>query len=263
MKLVDLNCPGCGAAIKVNQELSRGICNFCGREFLIDDEVQKMEIVNGRQLGFQQEQGRLEAVEKNREALLTDLQEALQVQKDHDDLSSMVPKKKRAYEQKMKSNGTEIAIVISALVADVILGAILSECLPIDGIALLQLYVCVILIIPIGLLAVAFIKNERKMKEQTCTRLEREIEELELKWKETEEKYEEKIAIIPKDYRNISAIDSFYKFVSNRRADDLKQAVNLYEEELHRQRVEETQAAILREAQKQTEVQRREAQKHH
>ncbi len=52
MKLVDLNCPGCGAAIKVNQELSRGVCNFCGREFLIDDEVQKMEIVNGRQLGF-------------------------------------------------------------------------------------------------------------------------------------------------------------------------------------------------------------------
>ncbi len=52
MKLVDLNCPGCGAAIIVNQELSRGVCNFCRREFLIDDEVQKMEVVNGRQLGF-------------------------------------------------------------------------------------------------------------------------------------------------------------------------------------------------------------------
>ena len=75
MKLVALNCPGCGATIKVNQELSRGVCNFCGREFLIDDEVQKMEIVNGRQLGFQQEQGRLDAVEKNRETLLNDLQE--------------------------------------------------------------------------------------------------------------------------------------------------------------------------------------------
>ena len=260
MKLIALNCPGCGAAIKVSQELSKGICNFCGREFLIDDEVQRMEIVNGRELGFQHEQGRLDAVEKNRADFLTDLQEALQVQKDYDIIKSVLPRKKWTYERKVKSNGTEIAIVISGLILDVILGAIISEGLPFDSTAILQLIICTILLIPIGLLTTVFIKNERKMKEQPCNHLQGEIEELELKWQETEKKYDEKIAIIPVDYRNTSAIENFYNFISNRRADDLKQAINLYEEELYRQRVEATQAAILRETQKQTETQMR--QKH-
>ena len=262
MKLIDLTCPGCGAVIKVNSELSRGLCNFCGKEFIIDDEVQRMEIVNGKELGFQQ-QGRLEAVEKNREALLTDLQEALQVQKDYDELSRALLRKKRTYKQKGNTSGTEIAIVVIGIVIACILGQIISGYIPIEGLDMLPTYITGILLIPIGMFVAALIKNGRKNNEQTCNLLLAEIEELELKWKETEEKYEEKIAIIPKDYRNISAIDSFYKFVSNRRADDLKQAVNLYEEELHRQRVEKTQAAILRETQKQTEVQMKEAQKHH
>lgn len=53
MRLVDLNCPGCGAVIRVNTELPQGICNYCGRQFLIDDEIKKYRITNGMQLGYQ------------------------------------------------------------------------------------------------------------------------------------------------------------------------------------------------------------------
>lgn len=37
MKLVKLKCEGCGAILKVNEELKKITCNYCGTEFLVDD----------------------------------------------------------------------------------------------------------------------------------------------------------------------------------------------------------------------------------
>lgn len=37
MKLVKLKCEGCGAILKVNEELKKATCNYCGTEFLVDD----------------------------------------------------------------------------------------------------------------------------------------------------------------------------------------------------------------------------------
>ncbi len=51
MKLIDLNCPSCGANMKANAELKKAICNFCGHEIIIDDEKISIEITNGRR-GF-------------------------------------------------------------------------------------------------------------------------------------------------------------------------------------------------------------------
>ncbi len=262
MKLIDLTCPGCGAVIKVNSELSRGLCNFCGKEFLVDDEVQRMEIVNGKELGFQQEQGRQEAVEKNRTDLLKDLQEALHVQKEYDDLSSLLKKKKRSYNQKLNSKGTELAIVFVCLAIVIFWGTFVVAGMPGDDMMMKSL-VYIVLLIPMSIIAVVVIKNEQKKKVQSCSHMQEEIKDLETKLGETEKTYEEKIAIIPEDYRNASAIESFCTYINNRRADDLRQAMNLYEEELHRKRVEDTQMAILMESQKQTNIQMREAQKHH
>lgn len=44
MKLVKLKCEGCGAILKVNEELKKVTCNYCGTEFLVDDEVKRIEI---------------------------------------------------------------------------------------------------------------------------------------------------------------------------------------------------------------------------
>lgn len=37
MKLVKLKCEGCGNILKVNEELKKVTCNYCGTEFLVDD----------------------------------------------------------------------------------------------------------------------------------------------------------------------------------------------------------------------------------
>lgn len=58
MKLIDLTCTKCGAQLKVNADLKKCMCQYCGNEMLIDDEVIHHQIDNGIQLGYEQELGR-------------------------------------------------------------------------------------------------------------------------------------------------------------------------------------------------------------
>ena len=43
MKLIKLQCPSCGANLKVNDELKSVTCNYCGATTLLDDETIKIE----------------------------------------------------------------------------------------------------------------------------------------------------------------------------------------------------------------------------
>ena len=65
MKLIDMQCTKCGATLQVNPELSKCMCQYCGNEMLIDNEVQKhdVQISNGFDFGYQQEIGRRKAIE--------------------------------------------------------------------------------------------------------------------------------------------------------------------------------------------------------
>lgn len=65
MKLIDMQCTKCGATLQVNAELSKCMCQYCGNEMLIDNEVQKhdVQISNGFDFGYQQEIGRRKAIE--------------------------------------------------------------------------------------------------------------------------------------------------------------------------------------------------------
>ena len=44
MKLVKLSCTNCGASLEVNEELKNVHCNYCGQNFLIDDNLIKVEV---------------------------------------------------------------------------------------------------------------------------------------------------------------------------------------------------------------------------
>lgn len=61
MKLIDLKCPNCGAKLQVNSELKKASCNYCGQEFVIDDEVQHIQYDNAEQAGYDFEKGRQRA----------------------------------------------------------------------------------------------------------------------------------------------------------------------------------------------------------
>lgn len=43
MKLVQIRCPNCGGELKVNPEKEKLVCGYCHTEFLVDDEVKRVE----------------------------------------------------------------------------------------------------------------------------------------------------------------------------------------------------------------------------
>lgn len=61
MKLIDLTCSKCGATLQVNPELTKCMCQYCGNEMLIDNEVQHHSLDNGFEFGYQAELGRIHA----------------------------------------------------------------------------------------------------------------------------------------------------------------------------------------------------------
>ncbi len=72
MRLIDLKCSNCGAPMKANLELKQVSCNYCGNTMLIDDEVKKMELVNGFQYGYDLERGRITAQKEQERKILLD-----------------------------------------------------------------------------------------------------------------------------------------------------------------------------------------------
>lgn len=61
MKLIELICTNCGAALKVEQEQKKCFCQHCGNEIFIDDEHISLNLDNGFDFGYQAEMGRLKA----------------------------------------------------------------------------------------------------------------------------------------------------------------------------------------------------------
>lgn len=66
MKLVDISCPSCGAVMSVSESANSVVCDFCGKSFLIDDEVRKVEhsVNNAEQAGYDFERGRIRAAKE-------------------------------------------------------------------------------------------------------------------------------------------------------------------------------------------------------
>ncbi len=268
MRLVDLICPSCGATIKVNSELSRGICNYCGRHFLVDDEIKKYRITNGVQLGYQQEQGRRGAVDSSRDDLLRMLSMAIDPIKEIE----------RAYgfyaqaEQRLRRFGAgdfAVEIVVTVLLhisiiplvclivasgfAELIVTATGTEDSFAKAIMLLVFSIFAWLITV--LITIPILYGLYTGKQKTKMRLNSQYSNAKNQYQKAVKRLGGKISFLPPDYRYSEAVESFYRYVNNYRANDLQQAINLYEEEMHRLRMENAQLAMLREAKRQSSLQ--------
>lgn len=101
--------------------------------------------------------------------------------------------------------------------------------------------------------AKAFEKKLIPSKEQAKQKYDEEIEQ----YKEQYLEYYKKVypmlsKWLPEDYWYLTAVQSITTYFKNNRADSLKEALNLYEEEMYRLRMENMQENILRENEKQT-----------
>lgn len=83
MKAYNINCPNCGASVNLEKDVPRCFCPYCGTQIIVDDGVQRSEVVYRdeakilelqlqEQVRLREEQERLrsvEAEEKRQEAL--------------------------------------------------------------------------------------------------------------------------------------------------------------------------------------------------
>ena len=58
MKLVEMNCPSCGADLKLDADNARAVCEFCGAEVLIDGGARR----DLEREGYEFEKGRQRAI---------------------------------------------------------------------------------------------------------------------------------------------------------------------------------------------------------
>lgn len=67
MNIFDVSCPKCGGSITIDKDKvnfgDRLKCNFCGSNFIYDDGVERVEIHGGKEMGYEFERGRQEAME--------------------------------------------------------------------------------------------------------------------------------------------------------------------------------------------------------
>lgn len=125
---------------------------------------------------------------------------------------------------------------------------------PIKNLTSLLIVFLVPIIYVIVMLKCVTLPNNKKKKQKAQEYLETELPKQQKIIQQKKDELEalvnsEQAAIlvetIPEDYASVDAVSSFILYIKNQRADSLKEAINLYEEELHRQQMIEMQQEQL------------------
>ena len=121
MKLIDLTCSKCGATLQINPELSKCMCQYCGNEMLIDNEVQHHSLDNGFEFGYQAELGRIHAQQDFiKEQKEKERQEQIAKQKELEKHKLEQKRLENEYKRKKNKNGSTRDIYIQSTLYKVI-----------------------------------------------------------------------------------------------------------------------------------------------
>lgn len=245
MKLVQLQCPHCGANLEVGDQIEQFICNYCGNAFVVDQEIQKHEVKidDAKGLGKELEKGRREASDAATSELVEKLGALLNHLKTLEKKNNEFERLKKYLEQGKKSYLIPLYISIGmAAIHGMIFFSTMIKAITgkgsFSGIPGLLISAAIFVGIPY---AVSFM-NKRNY-EKACVDFEEASRDLEEYNRATSGSFD--MSIIPPDYTSVNAIEFLYRALRNQRAKTVQEAVNLYEDELHKSRMEELQVANI------------------
>lgn len=214
MKLISLECPNCGAQLTVDITLTNIKCDYCGRRFAMDDE----RII------------RLILVEKVRELIkpISDLNRwTSKLNEVHREWKELKKEEKSllAFQTWIKMFAIPLCIIVFVILLsqygnvslDVLGGGI--------WLSVFSFFIAYII----------WDINKKKVKKKLAKK-SLQYNHIKRKIDSILENYD--IEIIPEDYRSDEQVKYIYKVLKNQRANNIQQAVNLYEEEQHRARME-------------------------
>ncbi|MBR0149136.1 MAG: hypothetical protein IJM23_08070 [Lachnospiraceae bacterium] len=217
MKAVSFRCDGCGADLKLRPGTKKCVCEYCGTEHIIDDgQVYGQEGTADPELiktirMLIEPVSELDNLCKNTERIKKKLQESI----------------KR--EKSLREAPYTTASIAGGITAVVIM--------------ILLFFVLTIFSIPVGIIIGLIVfacvyfsqKSEQERLAINIPKLTSQIESNEKEiqyYREILEKYD--VSFIPMQYRNRDAMTFFCEVMETNRATSLQQAMNLYEDELHR-----------------------------
>ncbi|MBR6382154.1 MAG: hypothetical protein IKS07_10855 [Lachnospiraceae bacterium] len=261
MKIVQMECPNCGAKLQVNEELTYANCNFCGQQFLIEREKTALET------GYDFERGREAATRKSAEELrqkVTALvepikklemlnQQILVLQQAKSDLQTKID----ALEPKVEKTESEIGRDLPLILPSAILAAFLVIALVTGGGIATLLTGLVFAAIAFGIIVSIWTTNRQNLDgfynslgrtEQSLSDDQRALDEIVKK---------NDFGIIPGPYRKSEAMRAFAYYFTSGRVSTIQEAVRAYEEDLHRERMESLQKIQIDELRKQQEMMER------
>ncbi len=243
--LRNYKCPNCNAALMVNESSSQATCSYCGVSFHIDDGSQriKYEFENSHQAGFDFERGRLEAQNLGvSDEFLSKLRNAIEIAKRKEALAQNIAQLQdqlSKHERKQKELESFTSTATPYLIA--------------CGIAAVMLFYMLVgsahIVIRI-LLFLAGLAGAYFAMKYSQNRLYAQREDIENKIDDvngeiSRNTYEmngldesEGLELIPLKYRTVEALECIVEFLMNKRALNIQQAINLYEDKKHHDEIE-------------------------
>ena len=247
LRLITLRCPACGADLNVAEGRSVYYCSYCQQKILLDDEAEhvKVSFENARESGYEFERGRISAQSDGADR---------EVIEEVGKLAETLPKLERlhanyeASKKKMQDLKTSIdksegffvkhTNIFVALACFII--AIYSAASGVET---------EIVLIYMAAAVGAFFLIKLK-QENDISRYKQQYEHA----LSDSEKYQKEIrnlegfcnlGIVPSQYLNSDAVGFIHSALMNKRAISISQAINLFEEQCHKDRMEKMQREQL------------------
>lgn len=252
MKLVTLSCPNCNAQLQINMELRRAVCNFCGHQFLIDDERQKVDlnIVNPEVLGEAIEYSRKNVRGGNKElaeeigSLIEPICTVKELAPRANRLEKLVNNGKRRTEE---YTNNPLMKNLHFIVPPIVFVVMFILGLASDGDAGAALGMGLFFGIT-ALVALFIIKSNTFSAYKTNTaNLQRVTESLNQANAELQGR---NLDIIPPAYRDRESMNYIYDALINQRAMNVQEAINLYEDQKYKNQMADIEAKKVQELQR-------------
>ncbi len=247
MNLVEMKCPGCGADLQINPKLKSAQCNYCGRQFIVEQENQQnfLDGADAREKGFEFERGRNDAQNAGADpGLLEQIAILIEVVKQREALAAETKTAHEKLNQAVK-NADDCSSPKTILM---MFGIAALAFLVISGFT----YPVIGFLVGVGIFVLWFMQNKKKSE-----KLENEAKIALKEWETlnarlTEAKQQADYSLIPESYQNLKSLKFLYNALYNKRALTITEAINLYENHKHQKQMEYIQ-------QQQLELQRQNA----
>lgn len=247
MKLITFECPYCSAQLQINSELKQAQCNYCGKSFVLENELE-----NSFQSGYEFEQGRQAAQNDSVEdlaekvgALIKPLRERKKLLADEKRLKSEINNLRRREMAASSSFGRIFPYITSGAI--VMLGIALA-------ITSKSWLILLLSIVGAGVYYISSYSQRKSLISQLPEKLEK-YDSVCGQLNAIEENYD--FDIIPPDYRRDEPLNFIYRALSNQRVASIRDAINLYEEEKYREEMKAMQERQIEAQNRQAKVQER------